>query len=72
MQREKTNLFAQLAARVKSAQEADAKQVKELEKAYDAAIQGADRKAEEIYKENSEQREQDYQSWLEQAKTKRM
>ena len=68
LQREKTNLFAQLAARVKSAQEADAKQVKELEKAYDAAIQGADRKAEEIYKENSEQREQDYQSWLEQAK----
>ena len=68
LQREKKNLFAQLAARVKSAQEADAKQVKELEKAYDAAIQGADRKAEEIYKENSEQREQDYQSWLEQAK----
>ena len=67
-QREKKNLFAQLAARVKSAQEADAKRVKELEKAYDAAIQGADQKAEEIYKQNSEQREQDYQSWLEQAK----
>ena len=69
LQREKTNLFAQLAARVKSAQEADAKRVKELEKAYDAAIQGADRKAEEIYKKNSERREQDYQSWLEQAKS---
>lgn len=68
LQREKKNLFAQLAARVKNAQEADAKRVKELEKAYDAAIQGADRKAEEIYKQNSEQREQDYQSWLEQAK----
>ena len=67
-QQEKKSLFSQLAARVKSSQEADAKRVKELEKAYDAAIQGADRKAEEIYKKNSERREQDYQSWLEQAK----
>ena len=69
LRREKEKLFAQLAARVKSAQEADAKRVKELENAYDAAIQEADRQAEEIYKKNSERREQDYQSWLEQAKS---
>ena len=68
LQQEKKNLFSQLAARVKSSQEADAKRVKELEKVYDAAIQGADRQAEEIYKQSSERREQDYQSWLEQAK----
>ena len=67
-QQEKKSLFSQLAARVKNAQEADAKRVKELENAYDAAIQEADRQAEEIYKKNSDRREQDYQSWLEQAK----
>ena len=68
LQREKTNLFAQLAARVKNAQEADAKRVKELEKAYDAAMQEADRKVEALSLDGQARREADYQGWLAAAK----
>lgn len=68
LQQEKKNLFAQLAARVKNAQDADAKRVKELEKAYDAAIQEADRKTEALSLDGQARRETDYQGWLAAAK----
>ena len=67
-QQEKKSLFSQLAARVKSSQEADAKRVKELEKAYDAAMQEADRKVEALSLDGQARREADYQGWLAAAK----
>ena len=68
LQLAKKNVLAQLAARVKSAQEADAKRVKELEKAYDAAMQEADRKVEALSLDGQARREADYQGWLAAAK----
>ena len=67
-QQEKKSLFSQLAARVKSSQEADAKRVKELEKAYDAAMQEANRKTEALSLDGQARRETDYQGWLAAAK----
>lgn len=64
----KKMLFAALADRVKKAQQADAEKLKELENAYSAALQEADRKAEKCYNDNLTKREADYQSWLESAK----
>ena len=65
----KKMLFAALADRVKKAQQADAEKTKELENAYAAAIQAADREAETCYQDGLARREADYQSWLEGAKT---
>ena len=65
---EKKRLFAALADRVKKAQQADTEKIKELENAYSAAIQEADRKAEKCYNDGLTKREADYQSWLESAK----
>ena len=65
----KKMLFAALADRVKKARQADAEKVKELENAYTAAIQGADRKAEKCQNDGFARKEADYQSWLEEAKT---
>ena len=63
----KKMLFAALADRVKKAQQADTERTKELENAYDTAIQEADRKAEKLYNGRLARRENDYQSWLEDA-----
>ena len=65
----KKMLFAALADRVKKAQQADAEKTKELENAYAAAIQAADREAETCYQDGLARKEADYQSWLEGAKT---
>lgn len=65
---EKKRLFAALTDRVKKAQLADAEKTKELENAYDTAIQEADRKAEKCHNDGLARREADYQSWLESAK----
>ena len=65
---EKKRLFAALTDRVKKAQQEDAEKTKELENAYDTAIQEADRKAEKLYNDCLTRRENDYQSWLESAK----
>lgn len=64
----KKMLFAALADRVKKAQQADTEKIRELENAYSAAIQEADRKAEKCYNDGLTKREADYQSWLESAK----
>lgn len=64
----KKMLFAALADRVKKAQQADTEKIKELENAYSAAIQEADRKAEKCNNDGLTKREADYQSWLESAK----
>ena len=64
---EKKRLFAALTDRAKKAQQADAEKTKELENAYAAAIQEADRKAEKCYNDGLARKEADYQSWLEDA-----
>ena len=64
----KKMLFAALADRVKKAQQADAENTKELENAYTAAIQEADREAEKCYNDNLTKREADYQTWLGESK----
>lgn len=69
LRQEKQRLFAQLADRVKQAQAADAQRAAAQEKAYDAAIQEADAKAEQLYQENFNLRERRYQSYREQAQT---
>ena len=68
LQSEKKHLFAQLADRVKKAQEADARSIAKLEAAYDAHIAKADAEAEKLYNDGLERREKEYQNYLRIAK----
>ena len=57
LQSEKKHLFAQLAERVKKAQEANAKAIAKAEAAYDAHIAEADKQAEQLYNDGLARRE---------------
>lgn len=69
LQREKQHLFAQLNERIKQAEQADAKNIAEMEQEYDAFLIETDAQAEKLYRDALARREEDYQTWLEQAKT---
>ena len=69
LQEEKQRLFAQLAERVKNAENAEAAAIAQRKNAYAAHITQADAKAEMKYQDGLARREADYRSWLAKAKT---
>lgn len=69
LQQEKKHLFAQLNDRIKQAEHADAKNIAEMEREYDAFLTETDAQAEKLHQDAISRREKDYQIWLEQAKT---
>ena len=69
LQEEKQRLFAQLAERVKNAENAEAAAIAQRKNAYAAHITQADAQAEKKYQDGLTRREADYESWLGEAKT---
>ena len=69
LREEKQRLFAQLAERVKNAENAEAAAIAQRKNAYAAHITQADAKAEKKYQDGLARRESDYESWLGEAKT---
>ena len=68
-QQEKKHLFSQLNERIRQAEQADAKNIAEMEQEYDAFLAETDAQAEKLHQDSISRREKDYQTWLEQAKT---
>ena len=64
LQKEKKNLFTQLADRVKQAEVEETAAREKLQQEYDAHIRQADKKAEDLYKRGLQRREQEYQDLL--------
>ena len=64
LQEEKQRLFAQLAERVKNAENAEAAAIAQRKNDYAAHITQADAKAEKKYQDGLARREADYESWL--------
>ena len=69
LREEKQRLFAQLAERVKNAENAESAAIAQRKNAYAAHITQADAKAEKQYQDGLARREADYESWLGEAKT---
>ena len=68
-QQEKKHLFSQLNERIRQAEQADAKNIAEMEQEYDAFLAETDAQAGKLHQDAISRREKDYQTWLEQAKT---
>lgn len=64
----KGTLFVTLQERITKAEQAEAKEIAHLKEAYTAHVRQADEQAESLYQDAAAKREQDYQTWVEQAK----
>ena len=69
IQDEKRKLFAKLNERIKEAREKDAKTVAQMEGSYDEFLAESDAQAGKLYRDGLSQRENEYQSCLQRAKT---
>ena len=69
LREEKQRLFAQLAERVKNAENAEAAAIAQRKKAYTAHMAQSDSQAEKQYEDGLARREADYESWLAKAKS---
>ena len=68
LQNVKKQLFAHLADRVKSAEQAETAAIARVKNTYAGHIARADSRAEKLYQDGLARREADYQNWLEMAK----